>query len=161
MTDTVSKLKELLEGRKVITVNESPQRDSICELVVESPDGNNVSFTLFATDLGSWIGNERSGGLFKNVRDLFDEVFEHSTRAHSVTDEDIYEAYEDPMQRTLGFRCKKCQELFLVGLTAVKDSEYAEFFKTSEDRRKLAKVVGETYILNVETLKECLTYLIR
>jgi len=158
MTDTVSKLKELLEGRKVIAVNESPQRDSICELVVETPDKDCSSFTLFATDLGSWIGNEREGGLFKNVRDLFDEVFEHSTKTHSVTDEDIYEAYEDTMQRTLGFRCKKCQELFLVGLTIAKGSEYAEFFQTSEDRRKLAKVVGETYILNVATLKECLVW---
>jgi hypothetical protein len=39
----------------------------------------------------------------------------------------------------------------------VKGSEYAEFFTTPDDRRKLAEILGESYILDVKSLRECLS----
>ena len=156
MTEVVTNLKALLEGKRVLSVKESSQRESICEIEVEEGKVKS-SFTLYATDLGAWVGNSLTNGMFMDVKDMFEEIFQHHTKNHDIKKDDIFESCDDPMKRTFGFRCKKCDKKFITSLTVVKGSEYAEFFTTPDDRRKLAEILGESYILDVKSLRECLS----
>jgi magnesium-transporting ATPase (P-type) len=157
------KLKLLLEGKKVISINETKQRDSICEFVVEGENKFKSKFTLFCTDLGAWISNERDDNdNFINVKEMFEVMFEHSSEeifehTGKRNIKHIFEAFDDSEKRVLGFKCRKCNKEFCVSIKAVKKSEYAQFFDTHEIRSKLAEVLGETYVLNVQTLKDCMS----
>ena len=53
-----SKLKELLEGAIVLEIRDGANRESIVEFFVEKKN-RKYSFTLYATDLGAWIGEDR------------------------------------------------------------------------------------------------------
>lgn len=151
----LEKLKQLLEGKKVISLNDSKKRDSICEFVVQDNNGFKSYFTLCCTDLGPWITNEKDeNNGFVDVKQMFEEIFEHSNE--DSNDEHTFEVFDDSECRIIGFRCKKCKKEFCVSITTIKKSEYARFFETSELRKRLAKVLSQTYILNVNTLIECL-----
>lgn len=152
MENVIVELKKHLEGKKVLAVNVTPQRDAICEFVTED-----ASFTLSATDLGVWISNIRDKNrYYKEVADMFNAIFEHHNTEHDINDEDMFEAIDNCYNRTLGFKCKKCSTEFIIPLTMVKESEYAEFFKIIETRNKVAKVLGETFILSPKFLREYL-----
>lgn len=150
----IEQLKELLEGATVISVEDAKQRESICRITAEK-DGKRYSFTLFATDLGAWVADSvTSEGTFRNFDDFIEKTFMHLSEVEYFSD-DIFEAIEDPMKRTLGVKCKKCGQEFKITLTAVKESKYSRFFTSPEGRSKFYRVLSSgLYIMNPEMVDE-------
>jgi hypothetical protein len=155
MDSELMRLKELLEGKKVLEIKESSQRESICDFVVEGSKGTS-SFTLYATDLGAWVGNiQESNSGYKDIQDMFEEMFNHQS-SHGYKDEpnlDIWLCADDPMKRQMGFCCKNCEKVFSAGIPALKASPYFKFFHKPETRAKLAKALGDTYVQSPEFLE--------
>ena len=143
--ENLAQLKDLLEGAKVNEIKKSDAHESICEMVVEK-NGIKSSFILFATDLGWWVSDiKRKDGGYKFFRELLDATFEHYND-HKDWEADSFKAFDDPMTRTIGFRCKKCRKEFRITMSDLKGSEYSEFLTTPEKRKKFAKLLSGNYI---------------
>lgn len=143
--ENLAQLKDLLEGAKINEIKKSDAHESICEMFVEK-DKKKYSFTLFATDLGWGVSDvKRKDGEYKLFRELLDATFEHYND-HKDWESDSYEAFDNPMTRMIGFRCKKCSKEFQVTMTDLKSSEYSEFLTTPEKREKFAKLLSGNYI---------------
>jgi hypothetical protein len=80
-------------------------------------------------------------------------VFTHLNDIENYA-EDIYETFDNVLERVIGFRCKKCGKEFKVSLTAVKNSKYSELLSTPDQRINFARVLNSGYILSPEMVKQ-------
>lgn len=146
----IDQLKNLLEGAEIISVEDLNKREAICRITAKK-NNKKYSFSLYGNDLGTWISDNKDSD--NDFHDLLEEAFTHLNDVENFA-EDIFICVEDPMKGTLGFMCKKCRQLFITHLTAIKDSKYSKFFSTPEQRAKFAKVLGSGYIMSPEMVEE-------
>lgn len=143
--ESLKQLKELLEGAKVLEVRENTSPESLCDLYVEK-NRKKYSFTLKATDLGWWSSDVKSqNGKFKVFQDLIEKTFDHYNE-HGLFGQYIYESCDSPLDRSIGFRCKKCGAEFCADLATVRNSEYNDLLTTVEKRKTFAKLLSDFYI---------------
>lgn len=143
-------LKELLDGSKIVAINDTDSRNSICEFVVNK-NKKRYSFTLYSNDLGVWIGNHKHAlDSYNNFRDFIEEAFTHLSDVENYS-KNIYESVDFPMEKDIGFKCKKCGKLFKISITAVKKSEYGDLLQTPEQRKDFAKILSRDYLISKES----------
>ena len=147
----IDELKELLEGSTILELKEGTGREDICEFFVKK--GNNkYSFTLLATDLGYWVENRKNqNGSFLDVQEMFEAIFKHHSD-HADFEHDMFKVFDDVLNRTVGFKCLKCDEKYVVGLKAIKASNYCKFLDSPDKRDKVAKALSVGWIGNVDSL---------
>lgn len=152
----IEELKELLEGSKVIAINDTGKRESICEFVVNK-NKKRYSFTLYSNDLGVWVGDHKDIlDTYQDFQDFIEETFTHLSSVENYS-KDIYEAVDFPMEKAIGFKCKKCGKLFKTSTTAVKKSNYGDLLQTPKQRKAFAKILGEDYLLSKNSAIDRLT----
>jgi hypothetical protein len=144
----LKELKDLLEKAKIIAVNSSSRRESICEFVCERGE-HKYSFTLFATDLGTWIENKQ--GNFQDISEMLEAIFEHHVN-HEDFVHDLFKSFDSPLKRSIGFVCKKCDWKIETDINVLKNSEYYEFLATPKSREKFAQVLSCGYIQNKQSV---------
>ena len=144
-----SKLKELLEGAIVLEIRDGANRESIVEFFVEKKN-RKYSFTLYATDLKAWIGDEKDNEeRFLDINQMLNSIFEHHTN-HGDFKNDVFEAIESPMKLEIGFKCRKCKQEFKIGISMIKNSGFYELLATPDKRILFAKILSEGFVESKE-----------
>ena len=157
MNKNLNELKELFEGATILEIKESSKHETIFDFFVEK---NNVkySFTLSEYEVG---GRKNDKGNFTNFQDLLEEIFEHHL-SHKDFESDVFEALDDVVHRSIGFRCQKCGEKFEVEIKTLKNSEYYELLNDVEKRKIFARILSEGWIENknsaIEMIERVLSY---
>ncbi|KKM03375.1 hypothetical protein LCGC14_1775080 [marine sediment metagenome] len=72
----IKKLKSLLEGTRIVSINESKNPEALCRFCVERGD-ERTSFTLYATDLGHWAGDIVHDGLHCDMTSMLESIYNH------------------------------------------------------------------------------------
>jgi hypothetical protein len=153
--EEITKLKELLQGAKVLEINSSDNPESVFELVVDR-NGSKCSVTLFANDLGWWVsGIKKQDGVFLEFQELLEEVFEHYD-SHGDYSADSFESTNYPAELNIGFKCRTCGKEFISSLISVKNSEYFDLLTTVVNRKNFAKIISGHYIQDKECALEYL-----
>jgi len=143
MNKNLDELKELFEGAIILEIKESSKHESIFDFFVEK---NNVkySFTLSEYEIGERKDDKDN---FTNFQELLEEIFKHHS-SHEDFENDIFETFDDIMQKSVGFRCKKCGKEFKVGMETIKKSEYREFLNDVKKRKLFARILSNGWIGN-------------
>lgn len=131
---SITKLKSLLEGNRIISVSESKSPESICGFCVESHDKQKTSFTLYATDLGYWVGDLAHDNKHSNMTDMLDSIYNHvygcKKKINYVSDESL-----------LCFKCD-CKHVFLISKDNI-TQDYKDVLKNDETVETIAKLLSE------------------
>ena len=153
MSDAYEELKKLFEGARVLEVQKSDRKESICKFFVEK-NKRKYSFVLFCTNLGYWTEERKDNiGRFMDFQELLEAIFEHHL-SHDDFKSDIFKSLDDPVRRTVGFQCRKCQKEFGVGVSTIWKSEYLELLNSVRKRDLFAKILSDGYIDNKERAAE-------
>lgn len=153
MDDSYEELKKLFEGARVLEVQKSDRKESICKFFVEK-NKLKYSFVLFCTDLGYWVEEKKDDiGRFTDFKELLEAIFEHHL-GHDDFKSDIFKSLDDPVKRTIGFQCRKCQKEFGIGMTALKNSKYLDLLDSVRKRNLFAKILSDGYIDSKERVIE-------
>lgn len=149
-------LKDLLEDATILSIDKIETRDSICGFKVNK-NNKIYSFTLCANDLGTWIENKKDeSGCLEDFQDFIEETFKHLSNVENYK-KNIYEAIDFPMEKAIGFKCKKCGKIFKLSLNTIKKSKYGELLQTLKQRKAFAKVLSKDYIYSKESLVQNLS----
>ena len=174
MGETLLQLKKLFEGAKVFEIRDGNRAESVCDFLLEK-NNHKYSFTLFANDLGVWVENQKdSEGTHSDVQEMLEAIFDHhSDHARLLCESGkipknsnsyweleksykggIFEAFDNPMKRVIGFKCKICDNKFKIGIKALKNSEYYELLSTPEKRKPFAKILSDDWVGSKEIALE-------
>lgn len=126
----IKKLKSLLDGAKIISIGESKNPESLCAFCVERGD-ERISFTLYATDLGHWVGDIVRDGLYDSMTDMFESIYNHVYGCQK-----IIRHIEEP--GLMGYFKCDCGEIFIVSEKDV-NIDYKNILK---DDATMARVAG-------------------
>lgn len=141
MNEDLKKLKDLFENAKILEVKEG-KRGSFNFFVVK--DEQKYSFTLFDYEIGL---KKDDKGNYINFQELLVEIFNHHAN-HNDFENDIFEAFDDITQKTMGFRCRKCGEEFKFGMKTLKDSEYYDLLSDVVKRKIFARILSVGWVSN-------------
>lgn len=145
----IESLQKLLTGATVLAV-EAPDEgveEAICKLRVLQGKNTTV-FHLHATDLGWWVGHVLDGdGLYQKVEDALQDMVGHLTSSKMVDYWGVRTLFlpcDDPMNRTIGFRCGVTGKTWEFALSALRGSPYSEVLRTPESRKAFAARIEES-----------------
>ena len=142
----IEQLKSLLEGARIISVNESKNPESLCSFCIETDDGR-TSFTLYATDLGHWCGDVIRNGAHVSMTDMLDSIYNHVYVCQKIINH-IGE------HDSIGYFECDCGQMFIVLGENISDA-YKNILKDDEAMRKLAGLLSEqVYICSAKSLSK-------
>lgn len=133
----IKKLKSLLEGAKIVSVSESKNPESLCNFCVELDD-ERTSFTLYATDLGYWVGDIIRGGRYENMTDMLGSVYNHVFWCQKT----IRHINECDIMNLMGYFECDCGEMFIISEENV-GVDYRSILKDDKSMGRLAGLLSD------------------
>jgi len=130
----IKKLKSLLEGSRVLNISETIEPEARCRFEVESPSKERISFILYATELGNWIGGLEREDKYDDLGEMFESIYNHQYGCNKTIQ------YINRFALVGSFRCD-CGKSFLINEKNVK-TKYIDILKNSEKMYKLAELLS-------------------
>ncbi len=140
----IKKLKSLLEGTRIVSINESKNPEALCRFCVERGD-ERTSFTLYATDLGHWAGDIVHDGLHCDMTSMLESIYNHVYGCKKI----IRHIKEPGL---MGYFECDCGESFIV-LEENIDTDYKNILKDDETMEQLSSLLSEgIWVYNAKNL---------